>query len=116
MGVTIVVPADRAMQPVSDDSPILLRRITDGLDGEPYLHVTEVPAHHHIGAHSHSETEVMIVLSGTAMVGETECPAGTLLVIPANERYEVDAGDEPLTFAVVRPRKASYEFEDQAQA
>jgi hypothetical protein len=50
------------------------------------------------------------------MVGETECPEGTLLVIPANERYEVDAGDGPLTFAVVRPRKASYEFEDQAQA
>jgi len=34
-------------------------------------------------------------------------------VIPANERYEVDAGDEPLTFAVVRPKKASYEFESQ---
>ena len=29
--------ADRDMQPVSDDSPILLRRITDGLDGQPYL-------------------------------------------------------------------------------
>ena len=41
------------------------------------------------------------------------CPPGTLLVIPANERYAVDAGDEPLTFAVVRPKKASYEFEQQ---
>lgn len=113
MGVTIVVPADRAMEPVSEDSPILLRRITDGLDGEPYLHVTEVPAGYHIGAHSHSETEVMIVLAGTAKVGDTVCPPGTLLVIPANERYAVDAGDEPLTFAVVRPKKASYEFESQ---
>ena len=113
MGVTIVVPADRDMQPVGEDTPILLRRITDGLDGQPYLHVTEVPAHYQIGAHSHSETEVMVVLSGTAKVGETECPAGTLIVIPANERYAVNAGDEPLTFAVVRPKTASYEFEAQ---
>jgi hypothetical protein len=113
MSVTIVVPADRDMKAVADDSPILLRRITEGLDGEPSVHVTEVPAHFHIGAHSHSETEVMVILSGVATVGETVCPAGTLLVIPANERYAVDAGDEPLTFAVVRGRKASYEFEDQ---
>jgi quercetin dioxygenase-like cupin family protein len=113
MSVTIVVPADRDMNPVADDSPILLRRITDGLDGEPSVHVTEVPAHHHIGAHSHSETEVMIILGGTATVGDTVCPAGTLIVIPANERYAVDAGDEPLTFAVVRPKKASYEFAAQ---
>jgi len=112
MSVTIVVPADRDMSPVSDDSPILLRRITDGLDGQPYLHVTEVPAGYHIGAHSHSETEVMIILSGVATVGDAVCPAGTLIVIPANERYAVDAGDEPLTFAVVRSRKASYEFEE----
>ena len=113
MSVKIVVPADRDMTPVSDDSPILLRRITDGLDGQPYLHVTEVPAHYQIGAHSHSETEVMIILAGTATVGTTVCPPGTLIVIPANERYAVDAGDEPLTFAVVRPKKASYEFESQ---
>ena len=58
----------------------------------------------------------MIVLSGTRDGGGDRVPAGTLLVIPANERYVVDAGDEPLTFAVVRPRKASYEFEDQAQS
>jgi quercetin dioxygenase-like cupin family protein len=113
MSVTIVVPNDRDLQPVADDSPILLRRVADGLGGEPSVHVTEVPARHHIAAHSHSETEVMIVLSGTANVGDTECPAGTLIVIPANERYAVDAGDEPLTFAVVRPRQASYEFAEQ---
>jgi hypothetical protein len=55
----------------------------------------------------------MIILAGTATVGTTVCPPGTLIVIPANERYAVDAGDEPLTFAVVRPKKASYEFESQ---
>jgi hypothetical protein len=110
MSVTIVLPDDRRMEPVSEGSPIELRVVSDGLDGEPYVHVAEVPARHHIATHSHSETEVTIVLSGTAIVGGTVCPAGTLFVIPANEQYELDAGDEPLTFAVVRPRKASYEF------
>src|SRR5262245_36740532 len=101
------------MEPTPGAGDIQLRVISNGLDGEPYVHVTEVPAHHHIGAHSHSETEVTIVVSGSARVGDTECPAGTVIVIPANERYALDAGDEPLTFVVVRPRKASYEFARQ---
>jgi len=110
MSVTIVLPDDRKMEPVSGDSGIQLRVISDGLGGEPYVHVTEVPARHHIATHSHSETEVTIVVSGSARVGDTECPAGSVIVIPANERYSLDAGDQPLTFVVVRPRKASYEF------
>jgi quercetin dioxygenase-like cupin family protein len=110
MSVTIVRPAERELEAIGEDGEIQLRVIADGLDGEPYVHLTEVPAHHHIATHSHSETEVTIVLSGTATVGDTECPAGTVIVIPANERYALDAGDEPLTFVVIRPRKASYEF------
>jgi quercetin dioxygenase-like cupin family protein len=113
MSVTIVLPDARDLQPTGGDSDIQLRVISGGLDGEPYVHVTEVPANHHIATHSHSETEVTIVLSGSARVGDTDCPAGTVLVIPANERYALDAGDEPLTFVVVRPRKASYEFAQQ---
>lgn len=110
MPVRIVVPDARELEPVVAESPILLHRITEGVDGEPSVHISQVPAGHHIGAHSHSEPEVMVILAGSATVGGTVCPVGTLIVIPVNERYSVDAGDEPLTFAVVRPRKASYEF------
>lgn len=110
MTFTIVPPDDRNLEPVGEGSPIQLRVVADGLDGEPYVHISEVPAQHHIATHSHSETEVTIVLSGTAIVGGAEYPAGTIIVIPANENYALDAGDEPLTFAVIRPRKASYEF------
>ena len=113
MSVTIVPPDDRKLEPVGEGSPIQLRVVTDGLDGEPYVHISEVPANHHISTHSHSETEITVVLSGTAIVGGIECPPGTLLVIPANEQYALDAGDETLTFAVIRPRKASYEFVQQ---
>ena len=110
MSAMFVPPGDRNLEPLGEGSPIHLRVVADGLEGEPYVHITEVPAHHHIATHSHSETEVTVVLSGTAIVGGVEYPAGTLIVIPANEQYALDAGDEALTFAVIRPRKASYEF------
>lgn len=108
MPFTIVRPSERDMQPVREGAPVLLRVIADGLEGEPYVHVTQVPAGHHIDAHSHSETEVTIILSGTAKVGDDVCEAGSIVVIPADQVYSLDAGDEPLTFAVVRPKKAAY--------
>jgi quercetin dioxygenase-like cupin family protein len=107
--VSIVRPADRKLEPVKPESPVRLRVVADGLDGEPYVHLTEVPAGHHIATHSHSETEVTIILSGSAQVDGADCPAGTVIVIPANQSYALDAGDEPLTFVVVRPRKANYD-------
>jgi quercetin dioxygenase-like cupin family protein len=106
--VTVVRPQERDLQPVREGNPILLQVVADGLEGNPYVHVTEVPAHHHIASHSHSETEVTIILEGTAIVDGTPCGPGTVLVIPADQSYAIDAGDEPLTFAVVRPRKADY--------
>lgn len=108
MSVRIVRPADRALRPVRDGNPILLDVVADGVGGNPYVHVTEVPAGHHIAAHSHSEDEVTVILAGTAIVDGVTCDAGTLLVIPAHQEYAIDAGPEPLTFAVIRPRKADY--------
>lgn len=108
MSVTIVRPSERDLRPVREDNPILLQVVADGLHGHPYVHVTEVPPGHHIAAHSHSEDEVTVILSGVALVDGVECGAGTLLVIPADQQYSIDAGAEPLVFAVIRPRKAEY--------
>jgi quercetin dioxygenase-like cupin family protein len=114
MPVTIVRPADRDLQPVrpatatSPASPVALEVISGGLDGQPYVHLSQVPAGHVIDAHSHSEPEVTIILAGSARVGGTVCEAGSIIVIPADEVYSLEAGDEPLTFAVVRPKKAAY--------
>jgi len=62
VNVSIVRPAERELEPVKPESPVQLRVVTDGLEGEPYVHLTEVPAGHHIATHSHSETEVTIIL------------------------------------------------------
>jgi quercetin dioxygenase-like cupin family protein len=114
MPVTIVRPADRDLQsvrPATDDtpaSPVLLEVIAGGLDGQPYVHLSQVPAGHSIDTHSHSEPEVTIILSGSARLGDVVCEAGSVVVIPADEKYSLVAGDEPLTFAVIRPKKADY--------
>jgi quercetin dioxygenase-like cupin family protein len=119
MPVSIVRPSDRNLQPVrpatgeAPASPVLLEVVSGGLDGQPYVHLTEVPAHHYIDAHSHSEPEVTIILSGRARVGDAVCEAGSVVVIPAHEVYSLEAGDEPLTFVVVRPRKAAYHGPEQ---
>jgi quercetin dioxygenase-like cupin family protein len=114
MPVSIVRPADRNLRPVrpaTDEtpaSPVELEVISGGQDGQPYVHLSKVPAGHSIDAHSHSEPEVTIILAGSARIGDTVCETGSVVVIPANEIYSLEAGNEPLTFAVIRPRKADY--------
>jgi mannose-6-phosphate isomerase-like protein (cupin superfamily) len=50
-----------------------------------------------------------VVLSGRVRVGDVECEAGTIFLIPANQHYALEViGDEPLTFVVVRPGVAEY--------
>ena len=105
----IVPPEERELEPYpgSDDGLKLTRLRED----DPYVHMTEVPPGYEIGLHSHSETEVTVILGGSAHVGDRLCGPGSVLVIDANERYALTAGnEEPLTFVVVRPRKATYEM------
>ena len=103
----IVTPTDRDLEPypgATDGLKLSRLRLDD-----PYVHMTEVPPGYHIDLHSHSETEVTVILSGTARVGDRTCGPGSVLVIEANEEYARTAGDdEALTFVVVRPRKAVY--------
>ncbi len=103
----IITPENRAIEPYPG--------ATDGLKlsvlrpDEPYVHITEVPPGYQIDLHSHSETEVTVILSGSAQVGDRTCGPGSVLVIDANEEYALTAGsDEPLTFVVMRPRNATY--------
>jgi quercetin dioxygenase-like cupin family protein len=113
MPVTIVTPPDRDLQPVGGSTAPADEQIKLGViaDGEPYVHLAEVPPGHVIAPHSHSQAEVTIVLSGSMTVGDRVCGPGTVIVIPSDEEYGLVAGtEEPLVFAVVRPRRASYRF------
>jgi hypothetical protein len=118
MAVTIVRPGDRRMSPVrprtasgtpAGDVPeerLIKRQVI--CDDRPYAHVVEVPARHVIAAHSHSQTEVTVVLSGTARIAGSTCEAGSVIVVPANEEYSIEVGEELLTLVVMRPGRAEY--------
>jgi mannose-6-phosphate isomerase-like protein (cupin superfamily) len=105
----IVRPEDRTLEPLDAAHPEGIWMQYVNRDA-PYVHITRTPPGHHIALHSHSEDEVTVILSGRARLGDVECGPGTLLVIPAHEKYALSAGEsEPLVFAVVRPRRAQYE-------
>ena len=109
----IVTPEERALEPYPGAGDGL--KLAHLRPDDPYVHMTEVPPGYHIDLHSHSEAEVTVILTGSARVGERVCSAGSVLVIEAGEEYSLVAGDdEPLTFVVVRPRKAAYKVSEDS--
>ncbi len=97
------------LEPISPGE-VIRRQVVSGEDGGPHVQINEISPGYVIHPHSHSEPEVTIVLSGTAHLGDRVCGPGTIVLVDADEEYSIVAGpDEPLTFAVVRPRKAAYQ-------
>ena len=99
--------ASAAGLPLAADPPIKRQVVSDD---EPYAHIVEAPARHVIAAHSHSRTEVTVILAGTAQVAGTQCGPGTVIVVPADEQYSIEVGDAPLTMVVMRPGRAAYRW------
>jgi mannose-6-phosphate isomerase-like protein (cupin superfamily) len=125
MAVKIIRPAERELLPVrpaaepageasrASEHPIKRQVVSDD---EPYAHIVEAPAHHVIAAHSHSRTEVTVILSGAAQVAGTTCGPGTVIVVPADEEYSIEVGDSPLTMVVMRPGRAAYRWAETGAA
>jgi quercetin dioxygenase-like cupin family protein len=111
VAITVVRPVDRQLQPVGPAglTPKEQVKLQILRDTEPYVHLAETPPGHVIPPHRHSETEVTVILHGTATVGGETYGPGTVLIVPADEEYGLEAGPaEPLVFAVVRPKKAVF--------
>jgi quercetin dioxygenase-like cupin family protein len=112
MAITVVRPEDRRPAPVESNNPApqaakdaSLKQVLS--NDEPYVQLTVVKPGTTLPVHSHAEPEAMIVLSGTVEVAGVWCPAGTIAIIPADEKYGLQVGDdEPLAFVVVRPHPA----------
>lgn len=116
MPIRVVRPGERALEPVSQQGvpnlpesvgAVALRQIVSS--DAPYVHIAQLPPGATVPVHSHSEDEVTVILSGTGAVGGDELETGSVVLVPANEEYDLSVvGDEPLTFLVVRPRAAAY--------
>jgi quercetin dioxygenase-like cupin family protein len=115
MGITVIRPADRRLQAAASVSPNVPNEATRRAKAQiispdhPYAHLTELEPGTVLPLHSHSEPEVMVVLSGTVRLAGEECEAGSIFIIPANEKYSLEAGNrESLSFLVVRPKRAQF--------
>jgi quercetin dioxygenase-like cupin family protein len=111
MPAKVIRPADRHLESIHPNEPAhpnasVRKQVLSAAD--PYAHLIEVPPGHAVLSHSHSEPEVTVVLSGSLVIDGTACASGSVLVVPADERYAFCAGpDEPLTFLVLRPRPST---------
>jgi mannose-6-phosphate isomerase-like protein (cupin superfamily) len=112
MPILVSTPGTRNLDEVRTDAP---RKATQNSKWEvlqredPYVHIAQVNPGSHVDAHSHSTSEVMIILEGSVKVGDTDCTAGSIAIIPAHEVYSLDVGEQGVTFAVVRPTTARFE-------
>jgi quercetin dioxygenase-like cupin family protein len=118
VGITIIKSENRELEEIvsrnvetPDGSGRTQRRII--ADDAPYAHIVEIPPGAHIPGHSHSEREITVVLSGSAMVNGVECSSGTVVVVDPDENYAVTAGSEPFVFLVVRPKTSRIAQERQ---
>ena len=64
---TILTPSDRKLEVLSEAAGDL--RMQYLWPDDPYVHMTEVPPGYEIALHSHSETDVTVILTGSARVG-----------------------------------------------
>ncbi|HEX7097058.1 MAG TPA: hypothetical protein VF183_14315 [Acidimicrobiales bacterium] len=74
-----------------------------------FSHVIECPPHTVLPPHSHDHEELIMVLGGSATIGDTVLEPFDVVAIDANEVYGITAGDYGLTFLVVRRGAASLE-------
>lgn len=111
MPITLNTPQSRQLRAVETEAP---KNATENSMWEvvskddPYVHIVEVSAGAVVPAHSHSTAEVMVVVGGSLNLDGSVCDAGSIAVIPPNEKYSFEVGQEGVTFVVVRPRKAAF--------
>ena len=111
MAINLTTPESRQLRPVETDAP---KKATENSVWEvlssdnPYVHVAKVNPKSVVPAHSHSTSEVMIIIDGSLDLDGSICPTGSIAIIPPNEKYSFVVGDEGVTFVVVRPQKAAF--------
>ena len=115
MAINLSTPESRHLRPVETDAP---KKATENSVWEvlssdkPYVHVAKVNPGSLVPAHSHSTAEVMIVIEGSLDLDGSNCPTGSIAIIPPDEKYSFEVGSEGVTFVVVRPQKAAFSSAD----
>jgi len=68
----------------------------------PYIVYLDSKAHHYARVHSHSEPEIMVVVTGRMIFNGVWCGVGSVIHVPANEEYWYATGDDPCMVVLAR--------------
>jgi quercetin dioxygenase-like cupin family protein len=77
-------------------------------DGGFYAQIVQIPPNFEVPTHSHSHSEIFIVLEGGCSFDGEEMQRYDMTVVPSNGIYGFSAGPEGVRFLVVRTGAASY--------
>ncbi len=68
----------------------------------PYIVYLDSKAHHYARVHSHSEPEIMVVVSGRMIFNGVWCGVGSVIHVPANEEYWYATGEDRCMVVLAR--------------
>jgi hypothetical protein len=111
-GTTIVTPDEWELRtaefpgkgdPNIDVSQVPRAMLINGV--APYAALTEEPANHFTRVHHHTESEVIVVVSGRMILNGEWCPPGTIIHVPAGEEYWHATLDEACVMMIIRPNE-----------
>jgi len=109
-GTTIVTPDEWQLRtaefpgkgdPNVDMSQIPRAMLINGVG--PYAALTEEPANHFTRVHHHTESEVIVVVSGRMILNGEWCTPGTVVHVPAGEEYWHATLNEACVMVIIRP-------------
>ncbi len=87
-------------------------RLTRGEHGF-HSHISEMPPGFEVPPHTHSVSELMVILDGSIEVSDgTHLGAGDTAVIPAGHRYGFTVGQDGVRFLVARTEDAATAFDE----
>lgn len=73
------------------------------MTGSPHVTYLNSKAHHYAPVHSHTEAELMVVISGRMIFNGVWCGVGSVIFVPANEEYWYATADEGCMVTLIRP-------------
>jgi quercetin dioxygenase-like cupin family protein len=98
MAIVVVKPDDWQMEPCERRHPGMQIK-----DSYPFTRLLLSEPNCYTPPHSHSEPELIIVLSGRLLFNGQWCETGTVVYVPANEDYWHSTGTGSCVMALVRP-------------
>lgn len=102
-GIVVVTDDQIVLRAGRGDGPIKGLQSMRVMTGSPHITYLKSPPHHYALVHSHTETEIMVVVEGRMLFNGQWCGVGSLIYVPANEEYWYSTAEEGCLVSLIRP-------------